>query len=194
MTNFGDPGFIREMVKDLSRVFQLLKRSLPNVKVIEGMELICGKKYNLEKATAAATTCWAADVIHPTSHTYAKMGLHLLEAIAPQDTPRPSGSAQAGGGRGSSRSSRKRTHSDCESETRNYGRHGERARNWAEQRRDQPRLDPHSYRGSNNLPRGRGNFFGRSGGGGDDRDFQYGGGGGGRPYNRGWAPRGKHHY
>ncbi len=57
MTNFGDPGFIREMVKDLSRVFQLLKRSLPNVKVIEGMELICGKKYNLEKATAAATTC-----------------------------------------------------------------------------------------------------------------------------------------
>jgi hypothetical protein len=43
MINFGDPGFIREMVKDLSRVFQLLKRSLPNVKVIEGMELICGK-------------------------------------------------------------------------------------------------------------------------------------------------------
>jgi hypothetical protein len=37
MTNFGDTGFIREMVKDLSRVFQLLKRSLPNVKVIEGM-------------------------------------------------------------------------------------------------------------------------------------------------------------
>jgi hypothetical protein len=91
MTNFGDPGFIREMVKDLSRVFQLLKRSLPNVKVIEGMELICGKKYNLEKATAAATSCWTADVIHPTSHTYAKMALHLLEAIAPQDTGRPSG-------------------------------------------------------------------------------------------------------
>jgi hypothetical protein len=33
-----------------------------------------------------------------------------------------------------------------------------------------------------NPPRGRGNFFGRSGGGGDDRNFQYGGGGGGRPY------------
>jgi hypothetical protein len=48
------------MVKDLSRVFQLLKRSLPNVKFIEGMELICGKKYNLEKATAAATTTGSA--------------------------------------------------------------------------------------------------------------------------------------
>ncbi len=103
-------------------MFQLLKRSLPNVKVIEGMELIWGKKYNLEKATAAATTCWAADVIHPTSHTYAKMALHLLEAIAPQDTPRPSGSAQAGGGRGGGGSSRKRRHSECESEQRNFGR------------------------------------------------------------------------
>jgi hypothetical protein len=41
MTNFGEPGYIREMVKDLSRMFQLLKRSLPNVKVVEGMELIC---------------------------------------------------------------------------------------------------------------------------------------------------------
>ncbi len=56
MPNFSDPGFIREMVKDLSRIFQLLKKSLPNVKIVEGMELICGKKYNLEKATAAAMT------------------------------------------------------------------------------------------------------------------------------------------
>jgi hypothetical protein len=198
MTNFGDPGFIREMVKDLSRVFQLLKRSLPNVKVIEGMELICGKKYNLEKATAAATSCWTADVIHPTSHTYAKMALHLLKAIAPQDTARPSGPAQAGGARGggSGGAGRKRTHSDCESETRNYGRHGERSRNWAELRRDQARSDPHfypvSYRGTNN--RGRGNFSGRNGGGGDDRNIQYGGGRGGRPYNRGWVPRGKRHH
>ncbi len=41
------------------------------------------------------------------------------------------------------------------------------------------------------LPKGRGNFTGRGGGGGDDRSFQYGGGSGRRPYNRGWAPRGK---
>jgi hypothetical protein len=125
---------------------------------------------------------------------------YVVEAIAPQDTPRPSGSAQAGGGRGGGGggSGCKRTHSDCESETRDHGRHGERARNWAEQRRDQTRPDPHfyppSYRGANNPTRGRGNFSGRSGGGGDDRNFQYGGGGGGRPYNRGWAPRGKRHH
>ncbi len=74
--------------------------------------------------------------------------------------------------------------------------HGERSRNWAEQRRDQARPDPYfypaSYRGTNN--RGRGNFSGRIGGGGDDRIGQYGGGGGGRPYNRGWEPRVKRHH
>ncbi len=181
------------MVKDLSRVFQLLKRSLPNLKVIEGMELICGKKYNLEKAAAAATSCWTADVIHPTSHTNAKMALHLLEAIAPQNTARP---VQAGGARGGGGTcyGRKRTHSDCESDARNPGRHGERSRNWAEQRRDQARPDPYSYpashRGTNS--RGRGNFLGRNSGGGDDRYSNYdGGGGGGLPYNKGWVPRGK---
>ncbi len=187
MTNFGDPGFIREMVKDLSRVFQLLKRSLPNVKVVEGMELICGKKYNLEKAMAAATSCWAADAIHPTSHTYAKMALHLLDAIAPQEAPRLGGSVQAGGGCGSGSGSRKRTHSDCESEPRNPSRHTERSRNWAEQRRDLPQPGPGQqfYRGSGNPSRGRGGYPGRGGGGGDDRSFQYGSGR--RPYNRGWT-------
>jgi hypothetical protein len=203
MTNFGDPDFIKKMVKDLSRVFQLLKRSLPNVKVVEGMELICGKKYNLERVTAAATTCRAGDVIHPTSHTYAKMALHLLEAIAPQEAPRPGGSAQAGSGRGGvgsggggGASKRKRTHSECESLPRNTSRHTERSRNWAEQRRDQPShgTGQHFYRGSGNAfvgLRGHGGQigqFGRGGGGVDDR-FQHSGGR--RPYNRGWVPCGK---
>jgi hypothetical protein len=153
MTNFGDPDFIKEMVKDLNRVFQLLKRSLPNVKVVEGMELICGKKYNLERATAAATTCWAGDVIHPTSHTYAKMALHLLEAIAPQEAPRLGGSAQAwsgcggggsGGGGGDGASSRKHTHSECESVPKNTSRHTERSRNWADKGGISPRMVPAS--------------------------------------------------
>jgi len=205
MINFGDPDFIKEMVKDLSRVFQLLKRSLPNVKVVEGMELICGKKYNLERATAAATTCWAGDVIHPTSHTYAKMALHLLEAIAPQEAPRLGGSAQAwsgcggggsGGGGGDGASSRKHTHSECESVPKNTSRHTERSRNWAEQRRDPPShgAGQQFYRGAGNAYAGRGGHggqfgqFGRGGGGGNDRS-QYSGGR--RPYNRGWVPRGK---
>jgi hypothetical protein len=200
MTNFGDPDFIKEMVKDLGRVFQLLKRSLPKAKVVEGMELICGKKYNLERATAAATTCWAGDSVHPTSHTYAKMALHLLEAIAPQEPTGLGGSGRngggGGGGGGDAARSRKRTHSDCESLPKNNNRHTERSRNWAEQRRDQPLpgTGQRFYRGPDNAyasasgqggPPGQ---FGRGGGGGNNR-FQASGGR--RPYNRGWVPRGK---
>jgi hypothetical protein len=167
------------------------------VKAVEGMELICGKKYNLERATAAVTTCWAGDVIHPTSHTYAKMALHLLDAIAPHKAPRPGGSAQAGGGPGgggSGANNRKRTHSECESMPRNTSRHSERSRNWAEQRRDQPShgTGQHFYRGSGNAfmgLRGHGGQFGRGGVGGDDRYHQHSGGR--RPYNRGWTPRSK---
>jgi hypothetical protein len=191
MTNFGDPNFIREMVKDLSRVFHLLRRSLPNAKVIEGMELICGKNYNLEKATVAATSCWTADVIHPTNHSYAKMALNLLEAIAPQNSAGPvhAGSSRGGGGGGNGR---KHTHSECDSVPRNSGRHGERSRTWAEQRRDQARSDQYYYPASYRGNRGHGNRFGWNDGGGDDRTSNYGGGGGGgRPYNRGWVPCGK---
>ncbi len=198
MTNFGDPNFIREMVKDLSRVFHLLKRSLPNAKVVEGMELICGKNYNLEKATAAATSCWTTDVIHPTNHKYAKMALHLLEAIAPQNpaVPVQAGGSRGGGGGGNSR---KRTHSECESVSRFPGRQGDRSRNWAEQRRDQARSDQHYYPAPYPAPYPatypapyRGNFCGRNDDGGNDRySNQSGGGGGGRPHNRGRGPRGK---
>jgi hypothetical protein len=79
MTSFGEPGFIQEVIKDLSWILQLLKKNFPNVKITEGMELICGKKYNLEKATS---TCWASDMIYPTGHTNAKMALHLLKAVS----------------------------------------------------------------------------------------------------------------
>jgi hypothetical protein len=200
MTNFGDPDFIKEMVKDLGRVFQLLKRSLPKATVVEGMELICGKKYNLERATAAATTCWAGDSVHPTSHTYAKMALHLLEAIAPQDPTGPGGPARGGGGGGGgggdAARNRKRTRSDCDSLPNNSNRHTERSRNWSEQRRDQflPGSGQRFYRGPDYAyasASGHGGSpiqFGRGGGGGNNR-FQASGGR--RPYNRGWVPRGK---
>jgi hypothetical protein len=127
------------------------------------IELICGKKYNLEKATAAATTCWAADVIHPTGHTYAKMALLLLDAIAPQESPRPGGSRQhskdRGGGGG-----RMCTYSESESEQWQQNRHTDRARNWAEQRRGHYQQPQPFYRGSGNHHRGRGQFTGEGGG------------------------------
>jgi hypothetical protein len=172
------------------------------VKVIEGMELICGKIYNLEKASAAATICWTVDVIHPTNHTYAKMALLLLEAIAPQNpaAPAQASSSRGGGGGGNNR---KRTHSDSESIPRNTSRQ-DRSRNWAEQRREQARAEqhyypapypapyPNPYQGPRDRDRDRNNFYGRYDGGGYDRYHNTGSGGGDdRPQRRGRGPRGK---
>jgi hypothetical protein len=185
MTNFGEPDFIREMVKDLSRVFQLLKRSLPNVKVVEGMELICGKKYNLEKATAAATTCWAGDVIHPTAILMQRWRSTFWTPSPHRRRPgqeaqcKPEGAAVAAAAAANAatasasrcRGTRVATQSGPET-----GRSkGGTSRSWV--------------RGSGNASRGHGGYPGRGGGGGDDRCFQYSGGR--RPYNRGWTPRSK---
>jgi hypothetical protein len=92
--------------------------------------------------------------------------------------------------RGGGSGSRKRTHSECESEPWQHNRQTECARNWAEQRRDQLQPRPQFYRGSGNPPEAGGTT--RVGdGGGEDRSFPtYGGGR--RPYNRGWVPRSKH--
>ncbi len=60
MLYLGDPDHVKVMLKDLGRIFQLLKKNVPGSS---------GKSYNLEKAAKAANSCRVADVIHPTSHT-----------------------------------------------------------------------------------------------------------------------------
>jgi hypothetical protein len=95
MSNFTEPDFIRTLQKDLDRIRSLLKTSFPVSLIIDGMELICGGGYNLEKAAAAAKSAWMSDPIHPSGHTYAKMALNLLEAMA------PSGKVVIGGKQGS---------------------------------------------------------------------------------------------
>jgi hypothetical protein len=73
MSNFTEPDFIRTLLNDLDRIRSLLKTSFPVSLIIDGMELICGGGYNLEKAAAAAKSAWMSDPIHPSGHTYAKM-------------------------------------------------------------------------------------------------------------------------
>jgi hypothetical protein len=43
-------------------------------------------RFNLERAEMAARSNWIADPVRPSAHSYAKMFLNLLEAIAPTGT------------------------------------------------------------------------------------------------------------
>ncbi len=58
MSNFSDPDYIKTLLKDLGRIRILLKTSIPGSLIIDGMELICGSGYNLEKAASAAKNAW----------------------------------------------------------------------------------------------------------------------------------------
>jgi hypothetical protein len=49
--------------------------------LVDVMELICGDQYTMEKAEAAARTGWTTDPVHPSRHTVAKIGLHLIEKM-----------------------------------------------------------------------------------------------------------------
>jgi hypothetical protein len=154
------------------------------------MELIFGKKYNLEKATAVATTCWAVDSIYPTNHTYAKMALHLLDAIARMRLLGQEGlcsstgtamvAATAARALTASVSLNRGSTTVKRSVPGTWQNKGEtslsRVRNSIAVQATPP------------PPQGRVYYTGRGVGGSVDRSYPtYGGGR--RPYNRGWVPR-----
>jgi hypothetical protein len=126
MTNFLDPDYVKVMLKDLNRIRTLLKSNFQGATVVDGLELICGPGMNLEKAETAARVAWISDPVHPSGHTFAKMALNLLEAMAPT-------------GKLATYTSRKRKHSDSDAgESSGAGggsRSKERARAWSDPRR-----------------------------------------------------------
>jgi hypothetical protein len=179
MTNFQDPDFIKTLLKDLGRVRSLLKSILPGNTIIDRMELVCGQGYNLEKAVAAARSAWVSDPVHPSNHSFAKMALNLLEAMA------PSGILPRGGG--SSGRKRKRGESEQAANSGGKGSGGRsRARNWSDQRRgggyQQYYPMHHNQQYHHAAPRGRGGHHSGGYGGGYGRGY---GGGGGGPCGRG---------
>ncbi len=83
MSNFNDPDYVKNLLKDLNRIRLLLRSNFPSQTVVDGMELICGAGFNLEKAESAARVAKITDPLHPSGHTFAKMALNLLEAMVP---------------------------------------------------------------------------------------------------------------
>jgi hypothetical protein len=68
-------------LRDLTSLRTSVKRLLVGGQLVDTMELICGDQYSLEKAEAAARTGWTTDPVHPSRHTVAKIGLHLIEKM-----------------------------------------------------------------------------------------------------------------
>jgi hypothetical protein len=81
MTNFLDENYLRTILRDLTSLRTSVKRMLVGGQLVDTMELICGDQYSLEKAEAAARAGWTTDPVHPSKHTVAKIGLHLIEKM-----------------------------------------------------------------------------------------------------------------
>jgi hypothetical protein len=81
MTNFLDENYLRTILRDLTSLRASVKRLLVGGQLVDIMELICGDQYTMEKAEAAARAGWTTDPVHPSRHTVAKIGLHLIEKM-----------------------------------------------------------------------------------------------------------------
>jgi hypothetical protein len=106
VTNFGEPGFLQNILSDLTKLkFQLKKKLLPAT-VLDGIELVCGTGCSKEKIEQTLISGWALDPVHPSGHVYAKMALNLIEAVAAPksntDSKKRKRSEDSGSGSGSS--------------------------------------------------------------------------------------------
>jgi hypothetical protein len=86
VTNFGKPGFLQNIISDLTKLKFQLKKKLQPATVLDGIELVCGAGCGREKIEQTLTAGWALDPVHPSSHVYAKMALNLIEAVAAPKT------------------------------------------------------------------------------------------------------------
>jgi hypothetical protein len=83
VTNFQDPDFLSDLLRDLNKQKFFLRKSLAPATVLDGIQLVCGDSSSLEKKEQTMRAGWASDPVHPNGHIYAKMALNLIEKIAP---------------------------------------------------------------------------------------------------------------
>jgi hypothetical protein len=83
VTNFQDPDFLSDLLRDLNKQKFFLRKSLAPATVLDGIQLVCGDNSSLERKEQTMRAGWASDPVHPNGHIYAKMALNLIEKIAP---------------------------------------------------------------------------------------------------------------
>ncbi len=94
VTNFQDPDFLADILRDLNKQKFHLRKCLAPATVLDGIQLVCGESCSLERKEQTMRAGWASDPVHPNGHIYAKMALNLIEKIAP--TSNTGGSSQEG--------------------------------------------------------------------------------------------------
>jgi len=104
VTNRNNEDFLTSILAVLALQRYQLRRVFPKCRIVDGLELICGKGYTRDKVEQAVLAGWTADPVHPNGHIDAKMALNLLDLIATegQGTVEEQGEYQDGGGHGSS--------------------------------------------------------------------------------------------
>jgi hypothetical protein len=104
VSNFQDPDFLPDLLRDLNKQKFELRKSLAPATVLDGIQLVCGNNSSMEKKVQTMRAGWASDPVHPNGHIYAKMALNLIEKVAGASGPH----AVATGGRKRSWSSSNR--------------------------------------------------------------------------------------
>ncbi len=94
VSNFQDPDFLPDLLRDLNKQKFELRKSLAPAMVLDGIQLVCGENSSMEKKVQTMRAGWASDPVHPNGHIYAKMALNLIEKIAVASGPQ---SAATGG-------------------------------------------------------------------------------------------------
>jgi hypothetical protein len=82
VTNFQDPDFLSDLLRDLNKQKFELRKSLAPAVVLDGIQLVCGDSCNMEKKMQTMMAGWASDPVHLNSHIYDKMALNLIEKVA----------------------------------------------------------------------------------------------------------------
>jgi hypothetical protein len=125
VTNFQDPDFLSDILRDLNKQKFYLRKSLAPATVLDGIQLVCGDSSSLEKKEQTMRAGWASDPVHPNGHIYAKMALNLIKKIAPASN-RAENSAAGSRKRASNRDEGERSQDRCSGGAGGGGNSGQR--------------------------------------------------------------------
>ncbi len=87
VSNFQDPDFLPDLLRDLNKHKFELRKSLAPATVLDGIQLVCSDNSSMERKVQTMRAGWASNPVHPNGHIYAKMALNLIEKVAEASGP-----------------------------------------------------------------------------------------------------------